>query len=383
MVRPVRRIVAGCDDTGKAVVLSDGYSPDVTPDPARPGFASTRLWVTDRSPARVKGIRETLGSARSLEPPPGGTMCRYDEYPPEAGFISGISRGDVEGYFRLMGSPEALVAGPGSPHPYMQRTHSLDLTYVLEGQIVLVLETGEVTLGQGDILIQRGTAHAFSNRSNRPAILIHSQHHGVRTAAGPAMPLEASGSAGAPSGDGRRRLRRVLTGHDGQGRSCVIYDGDVPNVFPRKSGSWFYEVSTIDNMPVNLGVNEDGGKAGRPVAHSPPANGANWRISYSPADPSSASTLAAKPGGHAAIAMDTGGGTERSESGAHKGLHRTPSVDYAICLEGERVLVLEDGVEVPLRKGDAVIQLGNWHTWGHRERIPTIMSYVMIGGEFG
>ena len=60
--------------------------------------------------------------------------------------------------------------------------------------------------------------------------------------------------------------------------------------------------------------------------------------------------------------MDTGGGTERSEAGRHKGLHRTPSIDYAICLAGERVLVLE-GSEVVLGKGDAVIQLGNWHTW--------------------
>lgn len=381
MVRPIRRIVAGNNAAGRAVVLSDGPSTDVSLDPARPGFASTRLWVTTSSPARVKGIRESLDANQSLEPPPGGTVCRYEEYPPEAGFIGSVKRADIEAWYRRMGSPGVLIAGPRSPHPYMQRTSSLDLTYVLEGEIVLVLDTQEVKLEAGDILIQRGTAHAFSNRSMRPAILIHSQHHGVRGVANPA-PLAASTSPPTPE-DGRRRMRRVLTGHDAQGRSCVIYDGDVPNVFPRKSGSWFYEVSTIDGMPVELGINDDGGKAGRPVAHSPPPSGANWRISWSPADPSAASKLAAKSAGHAAKAMDTGGGTERSEAGEHKGLHRTPSIDYAICLEGERTLILDDDVEVPLGKGDAVIQLGNWHSWGHRERVSTIMSYVMIGGEFG
>ena len=76
MVRPIRRIVAGNDDSGKAVVLSDGPSPDVKLDSARPGFASTRLWITDASPARVAGIRETLKTPHRLQPPPNGSMCR-------------------------------------------------------------------------------------------------------------------------------------------------------------------------------------------------------------------------------------------------------------------------------------------------------------------
>ena len=83
-----------------------------------------------------------------------------------------------------------------------------------------------------------------------------------------------------------------------------------------------------------------------------------------------------------AKAMDTGGGTERREGGHIPGMHRTPSLDYAICLEGDRVLLLEDS-EVVLNKGDVVIQCGNWHSWGAKSDVPTIMSYVMIGGEFG
>lgn len=62
-------------------------------------------------------------------------------------------------------------------------------------------------------------------------------------------------------------------------------------------------------------------------------------------------------------------------------MHRTPSVDYAICLEGERHLILEE-TDVLLRKGDVVIQLGNWHSWENFSNVPVLMSYVMIGGEF-
>jgi hypothetical protein len=84
MARPIRRVVAGEDDAGKAVVHSDAPSSDVTLDPARPGYASTRLWVTDTTPARVKGMRETLHLPRTIEPPPRGSVCRVVEFPPEA-----------------------------------------------------------------------------------------------------------------------------------------------------------------------------------------------------------------------------------------------------------------------------------------------------------
>jgi quercetin dioxygenase-like cupin family protein len=63
-------------------------------------------------------------------------------------------------------------------------------------------------------------------------------------------------------------------------------------------------------------------------------------------------------------------------------MHRTPTLDYAICIEGERLLVLEEE-QTTLRKGDVVIQLGGWHTWARGADVCSMMSYVMIGGEFG
>jgi len=179
MVKPIRRVVAGNDERGVAVALSDGPSPDVRLDPARPGFAATRLWVTSETPARVKGARETLHLPHTLEPPRNGSVCRVVEFPPEAAYLKRISAADVKAYFTAMGSPGASTAKAGAPHPYMQRTASLDFCYVLEGEITLVLDTEEVNLKEGDTVVQRGTNHAWSNRSDRSCIMVFSSHDAV------------------------------------------------------------------------------------------------------------------------------------------------------------------------------------------------------------
>jgi uncharacterized cupin superfamily protein len=379
MVKPVRRIIAGVGGNGKAAVLSDGPCPDVRFDPARPGFASTRLWVTDSTPAKVKGIRETLQLPHSLEAPNGGTVCRFIEFPPESTYIGKIGPAEVGAYFAAMGSPGVSTAHRGSPHPYMQRTRTIDFCYVLDGEITLVLDTQEVHLQEGDTVIQRGTNHAWSNRSDKPCRILMSQHDGTwdRRAIGPAAPIEPKESVARQS----RPVRRVVTGRDQEGRSGVSYDSDAPNKVFMATGSTFNEAWTIESMPAPLDSTIDFGAAGRPMSLSPPSHGAHWRIAHSPAqqiDPKSLSAEEKKR----LDAMQATGGTERREGGRHWMMHRTPTIDYAVCLEGERDLILED-TDVVLSKGDVVIQLGNWHSWANRSGEPGLMSYVMIGGEFG
>ena len=378
MVKAIRRIVAGNDDTGKAAILSDGPSPDVVLDPARPGFASTRIWVTDSAPARVKGIRETLNSPHRLQPPTNGTACRVVEYPPERNYIDRVTESEIVAWFKTMQSSKARVKGG---HPYMMRTHSQDLCYLLEGEITLVLETQELLIGAGTCVIVNGVAHAWKNHTNLPAILVMNQLYAAdEQALPPPMAVKASEDI-APPPEIAGILRRVVAGYDLHGRSCVLSDGPTPNRFPRPSGSWFHELWTLDEAPARLKGNLDFGCKGRVVAHSPPVSGANWRISYSGPTKAKAPVVAITDS-TTSVAMDTGGGTERLQGSKVEGMHRTPSVDYAICLEGDRVLILEDS-EVVLNKGDVVIQCGNWHSWGVKSETPAIMSYLMIGGEFG
>jgi mannose-6-phosphate isomerase-like protein (cupin superfamily) len=180
VARPIRRIVCLDDADGKSRAIADGPSPDVRTDPARPGFAATRIWVTDRSPARMKvggkPILETLDLPHTIEPPPGGSVCRMISFPPEADYLSKVSARDVQAYFDSMGSPGAANAGRGAPHPYMQKTRTLDFCLVIEGEITLVLDTAEVHLKAGDTVVQRGTSHAWSNRSGKPCLVAFSSH---------------------------------------------------------------------------------------------------------------------------------------------------------------------------------------------------------------
>jgi mannose-6-phosphate isomerase-like protein (cupin superfamily) len=172
----VRRIVTVDDESGKSVAINDGPSPDVRTDPARPGYVSTRIWITDRTPARITGVRETLDSPHTLEPPAGGSVCRVVTFPPDDSFRRKIGAREVQSFFARMGSPEASTYRPDAPHPYMQKTRTLDFCLIVEGEITLVLDTEEVVLKAGDTVVQRGTNHAWSNRSGKPCVIAFSSH---------------------------------------------------------------------------------------------------------------------------------------------------------------------------------------------------------------
>ncbi len=142
-VKPVRRIVC-VDENGKSKAIEDGPAPDARTDPARPGFSSTFIWATDSTPASIDTGSEP---AQVLTPPPGGSLCRVLTFPPER-----------------------------APHRGMRKTRTLDFCLILEGEITLVLDTEEVHLKAGDTVVQRGTRHAWSNRSDAPCVLAISSH---------------------------------------------------------------------------------------------------------------------------------------------------------------------------------------------------------------
>lgn len=177
-MKPVRRIVV-IDENDKSKAIADGPSPDVRTDPARPGFTSTRIWVTDSTPVRLKDLRESLDAPHTLLPPTQGSVCRVVTFPPDASYIGRVGPKEVRAYFEAMGSPQASTWSADALHPYMQKTRTLDFCLVIEGEIALVLDTEEVNLKAGDTVVQRGTNHAWSNRSTRPCVIAFSSHDGA------------------------------------------------------------------------------------------------------------------------------------------------------------------------------------------------------------
>jgi quercetin dioxygenase-like cupin family protein len=164
--QPQRRVVTIDREPGRSSLVADGPSIDVRLDPARPGYELHRMWVTDSAPARIAS--ESLHLPFVLEPPANGSVFNVLRIPPDASWLDSVGSDDVQQWYESIGS-SASTSGPDSPHPYMQRTRTVDFCFLLEGELDLVLDTETVRLGQGDVVIQRGTNHAWSNKSARPA----------------------------------------------------------------------------------------------------------------------------------------------------------------------------------------------------------------------
>jgi hypothetical protein len=176
-VRPQRRIVTIDREPGLGVLVADGPAPDVRIDPARPGYCSQRMWVTDGAPAKI--VFETLHLPHSLQPAKGGTVFRVDTIPPDSAWKGKVGAKEVAAFFESVGSPAASTGSAAAPHPYMQKTRTFDFCIVTEGEVVLVLDTQEVPMKAGEIAMLRGANHAWSNRSGRPAVVAISSHDGA------------------------------------------------------------------------------------------------------------------------------------------------------------------------------------------------------------
>ena len=173
-VKPQRRVVAIDREAGKSSLVGDTASPDVRTDPARPGFALHRMWVVDSCPAKI--VFETLHLPHVLIPPAKGSVLNVFTFPPDSDWKGKIGQREVQAYFQSVGAPGASTYSADAPHPYMQKTRTLDLCIVLEGEIVLVLDTQEVVVKQGEFVVNRGSNHAWSNRSGKPAVVAIASH---------------------------------------------------------------------------------------------------------------------------------------------------------------------------------------------------------------
>ena len=163
--KPVRRIVTGHRADGRSCVLMDAAAPNVKQRMA--GNASTLLWVTDESPADLAGDSDRAARDIGVPPPRQGSIFRIAEFPPN----SGGEVSDNETVLRDFGIGGDVARGHAPRHPAIHRTRSVDYVIVLEGEIDLVLDEGEVRLGAGDVVVQRGTNHAWINRGGAPCRL--------------------------------------------------------------------------------------------------------------------------------------------------------------------------------------------------------------------
>ncbi len=149
MGEAVRRVVVGSDTDGSAAVWFDGPSPHVhgvTGYP--PELALVDLWYTDAQPAPPR--TDTAERDVEIAPAPGGTLFRVVRFPPDGALPT-----DAD----------------GSPTLFWHETATTDFNVVIDGELVLLFDGGEVALSAGDTLVVHGGRHAWSNRTDRIAVL--------------------------------------------------------------------------------------------------------------------------------------------------------------------------------------------------------------------
>jgi len=136
-----RRIVTGHAADGRSIVIADDAVPNVR---ELPGARFEEVWATGAAPEPLglRPVQEPTSKAPAIGPPPGGSTIRVIHFAP------------------------AASGGARSP---MHRTRTIDYGIVLEGEMVLILSDSELTLEAGDIVVQRGTEHAWENRSANDA----------------------------------------------------------------------------------------------------------------------------------------------------------------------------------------------------------------------
>jgi mannose-6-phosphate isomerase-like protein (cupin superfamily) len=167
----VRRVVTGCDPDGRAVVASDSPVPRSHDFQHIPGMSTAMVWATrPDEPIRGDGTDPTPRVPRQV-PEPGGSCFVVVRFPPDTVFAS-------DAFDPAAADAEQRAVSPGlaelfePDQPGMHTTETVDYLVVLDGQIWLELDDGQlVELRQGDTVVQNGTRHAWRNLGTRPATL--------------------------------------------------------------------------------------------------------------------------------------------------------------------------------------------------------------------
>ena len=142
-------------------------------------------------------------------------------------------------------------------------------------------------------------------------------------------------------------IRRVVTGHDAEGRAVVTHDGFVENAVNRRPGQAGSVLWSTEKVPADNNGTDDA--AFRPLGTINEAGTVFRIVEYGP--------------------------------GVAPRVHRTSSVDYAVVISGSIDMELDDGVVVHLEAGDTLVQRGTVHNWVNRGSEPCRIAFVLVAAE--
>lgn len=155
----VRRIVTGVNSAGRSCIQSD----EPTPNQIVPDFAPLRAQVPWQAGANaVPGAEPAPAGVevQTYSPNPGDSVFRIVDFPPDTSYR-------VDGLHKMLDA-HGTRDRDGGRHFWFHKSPTLDYAMVLEGEIWAMLDEDETRMTAGDVLIQRATNHAWSNRTDKP-----------------------------------------------------------------------------------------------------------------------------------------------------------------------------------------------------------------------
>ena len=164
----MRRVITGHNEKGRSIVTLDG-------PPARSIGEDVgglfELWNTDGEDVISTDVNDRADQDIILSPSGGGTKFRYFQINPlPEGVPEDMLQEIAADAFKKVGAAHHRV--DTSKHPAMHKTDTIDYIILLKGDVTLVLDDEEVDLKPFDVVVQRGTNHAWVNNGTEPALLI-------------------------------------------------------------------------------------------------------------------------------------------------------------------------------------------------------------------
>lgn len=179
------------------------------------------------------------------------------------------------------------------------------------------------------------------------------------------------------------RIRRVVTGHDGDGRAVFISDGEPPRsiAFNGLPGLEFHELWATEEPP-SIPVDETDPTL-RMSSFLPASTGSRFRVVRFPSG-LEVSKMVEKGFDPVAFRREYAEkipGLAETHELDNPGMHTTETIDYGIVLSGEIYLELDDKNEVHLKAGDCIVQNGTRHGWRNRSNEACLVAFIMIGAK--
>jgi mannose-6-phosphate isomerase-like protein (cupin superfamily) len=174
------------------------------------------------------------------------------------------------------------------------------------------------------------------------------------------------------------QVRRVVTGHDESGKAIVLMDSANPHKIVRPlTGTVSRLVWATDASPADISGTAD--RAANPVGVAPPAGGSVFRIVEFP--PTTDDEIAKFDIDYLSKHIPHDGhGSSKYRPSSHPFMHRTRSIDYAIVMDGEIDMKLDE-TEIHLKAGDVLIQQGTNHAWINRSGKPCRIAFILIDAQ--